>query len=194
MAADDRLSSARNVGVLNGMRTFRNSVGLRDKNDYYAFSITRRSKLNLLLNGLQNNIDISLIQKGRAIASSSRKNRNPERIAKTLEAGTYYVRVYQKRGGSKYQLSLKATPLFQPISPDQPTSADLFYNNVFLSGTSAAYDCGLNNNPTSCLKFQDVSSVLSGGCGQGNQTACSLLLELTEIEATARLIGTIQSF
>lgn len=194
MAADDRVSSARNIGVLNGMRTFRNSVGLRDKNDYYTLSIARRSSFNLLLNSLQNNIDVSLIQNGQAIASSSRKKRNPERIAKTLEAGTYYVRVYQKQAGSKYQLSLKATPLFQPISPEQPTSADLFYNNVFLSGTAAAYDCGLNNNPTSCLKFQDVSSVLFSGCGQGNQTACSLLLELTEIEGTARIIGMIQSF
>lgn len=190
MAADDRASSARNIGVLNGTRTFRSSVGSRDKNDYYTLSIARRSSFNLLLNGLQNNVDVSLIQNGQAIVSSSRKKRNPERIAKTLEAGTYYVRVYQKQGGSKYQLSLKATPVFQPISPD----ADLFYNNVFLSGTAAAYDCGLNNNPTSCLKFQDVSSVLFSGCVQGNQTACSLQLQLTEIEGTARIIGMIQSF
>jgi len=49
MAADDRLSGARKLGVLNGVRIFGNSVGSRDKNDYYAFTLTGRSSFNLLL-------------------------------------------------------------------------------------------------------------------------------------------------
>lgn len=191
MAADDRLGGARKVGSLNRTRTFKDSVGLRDKNDYYALKINGRSSLNLSLSNLQNDVDLSLVQNGRVIASSSRKKNQPEKITATLAPGAYYVRVYQKRGSSRYQLSLTATPLSQSIAPGQSPSADLFYNNVFLSGTSAAYDCGLNNNPTSCLEFQRISSILFSGCGQGNQTACSLLLQLTEIEATARIIGMI---
>ncbi|QYO62370.1 pre-peptidase C-terminal domain-containing protein [Leptolyngbya sp. 7M] len=194
MAADDRLNGARNVGVLNGKKTFRGSVGLRDKNDFYALNINRRSSFNLLLGSLQNDVDVSLIQNGKAIASSNRRKNRSEKIDATLEPGTYYVRVYPKRGGSKYQLSLNATPLSQPGLPNQPALTDAFYNNVFLSGTSAAYNCGLNNDPTSCIDYQNVSSVLSNGCSQGSQTACSLLLELINIEGTARLIGMIDSF
>jgi Bacterial pre-peptidase C-terminal domain len=194
MAADDRLSGARNIGVLDGARVLRNSIGSRDKSDYYALTVNNRSSFNLSLTNLQNDVDVSLIQNGRAIAISNRRKNRSEKISTTLEAGTYYVRVYQKRGGSKYQLNLNAVPLSQPISPNPSLTADLFYNNVFLSGTSVAYDCGLNNNPTSCAAFQRVSSVLSDGCNQGSQTACSLLLELTEIEAAARIISTIGSF
>jgi hypothetical protein len=194
MAADDRLSNARQVGVLNGRRTFKDSVGLRDRNDYYALTISGRSSFNLRLSGLQNNVDVSLIQNGQVIASSNKKNRQSEKIATTLEAGTYYVRIAQKRGGSKYQLSLTANPLSQPISPSQPTFADSFYNNVFLSASSDAYACGLLNDSTSCAAYLRASFVLSDGCAQGSQTACSLALELVKIEGAARLIGMIRSF
>jgi hypothetical protein len=193
MAADDRLNGARNLGVLNGKKTLRNSVGLRDKNDYYVLTVNRRSSFNLSLSNLQNDVDVSLIQNSRAIASSNRKKNRSEEVDATLEPGTYYIRVYPKRGGSKYQLSLSATPLSQPL-PNQPALTDAFYNNVFLSGTSAAYNCGLSKDPTSCIAYQNVSSVLFSGCSQGSQTACSLLLELTEIELTASLLSTIGSF
>jgi hypothetical protein len=194
MAADDRLSGARQVGVLNGKRSFKDFVGARDKNDYYALTISGRSSFNLRLTGLQNNVDVSLIQNGQTIARSNRKNRQSEKIATTLEAGTYYVRIAQKQGGSRYQLSLKANPLSQPISPGQPAFADAFYNNVFLSASSDAYSCGLFNDPTSCASYLRASSVLSDGCAQGNRTACSLALELVNIEGAARIIGTIRSF
>jgi hypothetical protein len=191
MAADDRLSNARQVGVLNGRRTFKNSVGLRDRNDYYTLTISGRSSFNLRLSGLQNDVDASLIQNGQAIASSNRKNRQSEKIGTTLEAGTYYVRVAQKRGSSKYQLSLTANPLPQPVPPIQPTFADSFYTNVFLSASADAYSCGLFNDSTSCIAYLRASSVLSDGCSQGNRTACSLGLELLNIEIAGRLTSTI---
>jgi Bacterial pre-peptidase C-terminal domain len=192
MAVGDRLSNARQVGVLNGRRTFKNSVGLRDKNDYYALTISGRSSFNLRLSGLQNNVDVSLIQSGQTIASSNRKNRQSEKIVTTLEAGTYYVRVAQKRGSSRYQLSLTANPLAQPIAPSQSAFADSFYTNVFLSASSDAYSCGLFNDPTSCAAYLSASSVLSDGCAQGNRTACSLGLELLDIEITGRLTSMIR--
>jgi hypothetical protein len=194
MAADDRLSNARQVGVLNGRRTFKDSVGSRDKNDYYALKISGRSSFNLRLSGLQNNVDVALIQNGQAIASSNKKNRQSEKIATTLEAGTYYVRVAQKQGGSNYQLSLTANPLSQSVSPSQTAFTDAFYNNVYLSAVSDAYNCGFFNDSTSCIAYQNASSILSDGCNRGSKTACSLLLDLVGIEGTARLTAMIKSF
>lgn len=43
MATDDRLRNARNIGIRDDARTVRDSVGLRDKNDYYKFTLNGRS-------------------------------------------------------------------------------------------------------------------------------------------------------
>ncbi|MBF2073628.1 MAG: PPC domain-containing protein [Synechococcales cyanobacterium C42_A2020_086] len=187
MATDNRLSSARNVGALSGIRIFKDSVGLRDKNDYYTFTITRRSSFNLSLKNLKSDIDVSLIRNGKAIANSSEKESRPEKITRTLEAGTYYIHVYQRRGESKYQLKLQATPL------TQPTSSDL-YSNAFLTGLSVVSFCGRTNDPTSCNTLERSKSILWSGCGQGNQDACSFLQQLTDLENAAKLTGFITSF
>lgn len=187
MAIDDRLSKARNIGVLNGARTFKDSVSLRDKNDYYALTITRRSSFNLSLNNFKNDIDVSLIQNGQAIANSSKKKGRFEKINGTLESGTYYIRVYQKRGESKYQLTLQATPL------TQSTPSDL-YSNAFLTGLSVVSFCGRTNDPSSCTTLETSKSILSSGCGQGNQDACSFLQQLTDLENAAKLTGFITPF
>jgi hypothetical protein len=110
MAADDRLSGARNLGTLNGVRTFRDSVGLKDKNDHYTFTLNGRSRFNLLLSKLQNNVDVSLIQGRKVLLNSKKVGKRSGAIAATLEAGTYYLRVYTKGRGSRYQLKLNATP------------------------------------------------------------------------------------
>jgi len=119
MAADDRLQGARNVGVLDGVRTVRDSVGLKDKNDYYAFTLNGRSSFNLLLNKLRNNVDVSLIQGRKVLFNSKKGGRKPETIAATLEAGTYYIRVYPRGGASKYQLKLSSSKL-DPVTPSVP--------------------------------------------------------------------------
>jgi hypothetical protein len=124
MAADDRLSGARNLGGLNGIRVVRNSVGFTDKNDYYTFKITNRSSFSLLLNKLQNNVDVALLQNRKVISSSKRVGRKPEAIAATLEAGTYHLRVYRRQGESKYRLRLQTTPL-PPSPPSLPPPSTL---------------------------------------------------------------------
>jgi hypothetical protein len=108
-AADDRPSGARPIGQLNGSRVFRGAVGIRDKNDFYSFTLSGRSSFNLALNKLKNNVDVSLIQGGKTLARSARGGKKPEAINTTLEAGTYFIKVSQKSGNSKYRLALNAS-------------------------------------------------------------------------------------
>jgi hypothetical protein len=111
--SDNRPSGALKIGVLNGTKAFQNSVSLRDKVDFYSFRLTGRSNFRLSLSRLQNNVDVFL--QGAGVKLSSRKGgKKTEAIAATLKPGTYYIRVQQKSGNSRYRLALNATPNSAP--------------------------------------------------------------------------------
>jgi hypothetical protein len=112
MAKDNNFAKARNVGALAGLKTFRDSVGRKDKDDYYTFTLNRRSNFSLNLSQLKDNVDVVLIRDGQTILKSARPKKKSEAIATTLSAGTYYVRVYPGRNDSKYRLRLGASPVF----------------------------------------------------------------------------------
>jgi hypothetical protein len=154
MAADDRLSGARNIGTLNGVQTFRNSVGSKDKNDYYAFTLTGRSSFNLSLNKLQDNVDVSLIQNGGVISNSKRRRKKPEAIATTLEAGTYHIRVYRQQGESKYRLKLQATLL---PSPPPPQGSRRFLNLFASTSSSTVGSIDPTNGTVSLLPNSNIT-------------------------------------
>ena len=124
-AADDRQSGARAIGQLNGSRAFRGAVGTRDKADFYSFTLSGRSSLNLSLNKLKNNVDVFLQQGKQVIARSTKGGKKPEAISTTLEAGTYYVQVNQKSGNSKYKLTLNATPASNSGTTPDPNKPNL---------------------------------------------------------------------
>lgn len=138
--SDNRPSGARNIGALTRTRTFQGFVGVADRLDYYLFRVTGRSSFNLSLNRLQNNVDVFLMQGNRVINSSTKGGKKPEAIADTLEAGTYYVQVRQRRGNSQYRLTLNATldsnpsPSPSPNPSPSPTSSRLV--SLFSSGSS----------------------------------------------------------
>ncbi|MBI4784591.1 MAG: PPC domain-containing protein [Oscillatoriophycideae cyanobacterium NC_groundwater_1537_Pr4_S-0.65um_50_18] len=122
--SDNRLSEARKIGFLNGRRTFRNFVGSPDKVDYHSFKLTGRSSFNLSLSQLQNNVDVFLLKAGRVIARSVKGGKRSEAIKTTLDAGTYFIRVNQKAGNSRYRLVLGANPSTPPApSPSVPRRA-----------------------------------------------------------------------
>lgn len=108
--SDNNQSGARALGQLNGTRRLRDSVGVNDRFDYYSFSVSGRSSFNLKLDKLKNNVDVALLQGGKTLAQSKKGGKKPEAISSTLEAGTYYIKVSQKSGNSKYRLTLNATP------------------------------------------------------------------------------------
>lgn len=139
--SDDRLSGARDIGVLNGRKILKGFVGLGDRTDYYSFRLTGHSRLNLSLNKLQNNADISLFRGRKVLSRSAREGKKPEAINASLEAGTYHIRVNQKSSNSKYQLTLNAAPAPAPPPPPVPIVQRLV--SFFTSGGAKNSGLGL---------------------------------------------------
>jgi hypothetical protein len=170
-SSDNRPKGARNIGVLNGNKAFQGFVGLKDKVDYYSFRLTGRSSFKLSLSQLQNNVDVALLQGGKVISRSAKNNKKSESINTTLEAGTYYIRVDQKRSNSKYKLTLNAASLSNP-NPPSPTSRKLV--SLLTSGGSTVSRMGLVDLGTGKLSFLPLGNqegtVLLDIAAQGNDT------------------------
>jgi subtilisin family serine protease len=106
---DDTLGTATNLGALVGPRSVQGSVSSTDVNDYYRFDLSQTSSFSLTLNGLTANADVQLLNSsGGVIQSSTKSSTQAESISRSLNAGTYYVRVYRVGGSPNYTLSLSA--------------------------------------------------------------------------------------
>ncbi|NJR40961.1 MAG: hypothetical protein HC781_21630 [Leptolyngbyaceae cyanobacterium CSU_1_4] len=81
MSQDNSFAKARNVGALNGLNVFRGSVGRKDKNDFYSFTLNRSSSFTLNLSQLKNNVNVALIQAGQTLLKSARAGKKSEAIA-----------------------------------------------------------------------------------------------------------------
>ncbi|MDA1049522.1 MAG: pre-peptidase C-terminal domain-containing protein [Planctomycetota bacterium] len=107
--AGNSLGSARSLGVLSGERSYADFVGNSDRDDYYRFELAGRSTFELALDGLRADADVQLLDSsGRTITSSTRGGSQSESIRRTLDAGTYFVRVYRYSGDTNYRLTLRA--------------------------------------------------------------------------------------
>src|SRR5262249_15378918 len=92
--AGDTLAAARDTGALPATQSFKDFVGGSDANDYYRFSLGATSNFSLSLSGLGADAGVQLLDaSGAVLASSTLSGTSVERIARTLGAGTYYVRV-----------------------------------------------------------------------------------------------------
>ncbi|WP_026731677.1 S8 family serine peptidase [Fischerella sp. PCC 9605] len=119
--AGNSLNTARSFTITTNSQIFTDKISLKDPNDYYKFTLECRSSFQLALTGLKANANVQLIQDGNGngiadrrevIASSQRSGNKAELIDTTLEAGTYYIRVYPKdKAKTKYDLSVCATPI-----------------------------------------------------------------------------------
>jgi hypothetical protein len=110
--AGNTFRQARQINLTAKPITFNERVGSFDTNDYYRFTLGKRSSVKLALRGLNANADLELISKSRNqfTTRSARTSNQGEAINQVLDAGTYYVRVYPRSGDVKYQLSLSASP------------------------------------------------------------------------------------
>lgn len=112
------LASATELGTLSGSRQVADFVGRSDVNDYFRFRLNERSNVRLDLSGLAADADLQLLNgNGSVLASSTRGGTSSELISRTLEAGTYAVRVYRYSGDTSYRLTMTATPN-SPAAPD----------------------------------------------------------------------------
>jgi len=110
--AGNTLEAARSLTLTPTTQTFTDYVDSLDPNDYYRFTLSGRSSFNLSMNGLSADADVQLLNSsGNSIVSSTYGGTTAESIITTLDAGTYYVRVYPYIGSTNYNLNLAATPV-----------------------------------------------------------------------------------
>ncbi|QLE54146.1 S-layer family protein [Nostoc sp. TCL26-01] len=97
------IGSAQNLGNLNGFITRNEFVGNIDINDYYKFTLGSTSNVNLNLSILSSyadtrlvNADVQILNSSNAqVGISNQAGNSSESISNlTLNAGTYYIRVY----------------------------------------------------------------------------------------------------
>lgn len=137
---NNNLSNAYNISTLSGSRSFSDYVGNSDLQDFYRFSLSKASNLNLSLTGLSADADVRVMQDknnnrivdgGEMLGSSELSGSSSESmLLDPLAAGTYYVQVYQGSSGNNtnYKLSFKATVVTD-------NSLSTAYNIKTLSGS-----------------------------------------------------------
>ncbi|MBW4476674.1 MAG: pre-peptidase C-terminal domain-containing protein [Tolypothrix brevis GSE-NOS-MK-07-07A] len=144
------MNDAHKIAVDSQQVTFRDSVGNTDKNDFYSVNFSQTSNFKIAVNGLVNNADVELLNSnGEAIARGSNVGNASELLnVSNLQAGSYYIRVYQGAGDTNYNLSLSATPVITstsatPQSPNPPSSGNPFINRVLELTNAQRLQAGL---------------------------------------------------
>jgi hypothetical protein len=113
--AGNTIRTARNITLGASTSTFRDWVGNGDSNDYYRFTLSNTSNFSLSLNGLSADADVQLLNSsGNFIQDSANTGTSAESISRRLNAGTYFIRVFQYSGSTSYNLNASATTILPP--------------------------------------------------------------------------------
>ncbi|GAB1542974.1 hypothetical protein NUACC21_56480 [Scytonema sp. NUACC21] len=133
--AGNALNIARNIVLDSKTVVYRESIGDVDRNDDYRLDLSQNTNFQLVLNGLSANADVQLLNSsGQFIAGSTNGGSANESLSfSNLQAGTYYIRVYQGVNGANtnYNLSLSATPDSSPV-PSSPPPAPISVDDSFI--------------------------------------------------------------
>jgi len=122
-------NQASQITLARNGNTWRDWVGSSDNNDYYRFTLNNKSNLNLRLDGLSADANVEILNNNNnVIYSSTKTGSNNEEISRTLDAGTYSVRVYPQSGNTYYNLNIKA---------------DLNWGRVTRAGQNESFSVGL---------------------------------------------------
>ncbi|MCU0545457.1 MAG: S8 family serine peptidase, partial [Oscillatoriaceae cyanobacterium Prado104] len=109
---------ARKIAITSSNKIYRDAVSSNNIDDVYKFSLGASNDFSLSLDGLQADVKVELLDSsGKTIASSNNIGTASESINRTLEHGTYLVRVSSPNGaGTPYNLNLSAIPRLQGIT------------------------------------------------------------------------------
>jgi Ca2+-binding RTX toxin-like protein len=129
--AGNTQENARSLNILSSSRTFQDFVGNFDTDDYYRFEILQNSDFAASIDQLSADADIELLKRQedgstQEIADSINPNNQPDSIElNDLEAGTYFLRVYQFEGNTDYNLEISGVSEFSlnQVSPDSVSNA-----------------------------------------------------------------------
>ncbi|AFY84349.1 pre-peptidase C-terminal domain-containing protein [Oscillatoria acuminata] len=162
--------TALNVGVLTGVQTFNQSISNTNSNDFYRFSLSGPTNLNLVINGMTQDADLELFFDSN---NDGLADPNTERVGFSEQAGTlqdsitgfftagnYFVNVSQGVPGATtpYNLNLIATPVTGDLGGNTPNTAT---NLGILAGTRRIDDFVGDPDPEDYFRFvlNDVKNV-----------------------------------
>lgn len=143
------LSAEVDLGPLSTAQTHLGNLNSTNTVDTFRFTLNQASILNLNLSGLSNNADVRLIQdlnnnqildSSEIVAASSNWGAAPEILNQNLQAGTYFIQVYQSLGDTNYNLTLWASPTAPPTDNAGNTLA-------------TARDLGILSSPQTMLDY-----------------------------------------
>lgn len=152
--AGNTLTTAKKITLSSSLQTFTDRVDSTDLNDFYSFSLSARSSLNIAVDGLSANADVQLIRdansngsvdSGEVLSTSNKTGSSSESLRPTLDAGNYFIRVYSNTGDTNY--NLKVFQNFAPTSLDfklnattLKTTDTLSINNAWVSDNNGVSD------------------------------------------------------
>lgn len=159
----DKNQTNANALTKSASRHLTGSLSPKHRSSSFRVNLTSRSRFSAFLTGLKANADLTLLKGNTVIAKSSHGGTHSEAIHKTLDAGTYTVRVSTHGGKTRYRLKLSpadSSPI--PSSPDSPGSGSpgsvagntqMFYSDEF----------GYESLPStmSGLSFLEASGVMA---------------------------------
>jgi pimeloyl-ACP methyl ester carboxylesterase len=164
--AGNTLDTALGLNITGNSQTFRDSVDSFNTNDYYSFTLSSRSNLNLSLSGLSANADLELLNSiGQILQTSAQPDTNAESICTTLEAGTYYIHAYPGADvTANYNLNFSATPVQKDTQLQNGDALTAFGNSTFETGV---FTVGQTGEVT-------IDFLFDGGLYQGELAIFSL--------------------
>jgi hypothetical protein len=184
-------SQAFNVGALESSGTLNEFVGASDPNDYYQLNLSNPSSLNLLLNGLSADANLQLFNSRETlIASSAQSGILAESInISQLEAGTYYVRVYQSSSDTNYNLSWATTAQASSSSTLVNTQASAVTSTTTSSPFTSFTVVDASGDNTALTVLEEGALRLSYNL-QGVTSLSSVRLEAIRNGAVVSTLGT----
>lgn len=100
-------SAAHYPVALQSPTTAHDTVRTDDTHTYYKFSLSSPRAITLTLSSVAAGLDLELRNSGGAVLGASTKTTaGSESMTKTLDAGTYYVRITEHCGSTNYTLTL----------------------------------------------------------------------------------------
>lgn len=105
--------TARRINVGPNPRVFRDSLSSSDRDDFFRFVVRARSSFDGEVFKIPRNSNFNFqLQNanGRVIGRSTRPGNQPENINLNLDPGTYFARVFWRKGQGTYRMRLSLTP------------------------------------------------------------------------------------
>ncbi|MEA5505310.1 ELWxxDGT repeat protein [Halotia wernerae UHCC 0503] len=167
--AGNSLATARNINTLTSTPSqFTDYVNSIDTNDFYRFDLISSALIDLTVTPETADANVQLLNSsGGSIVISTETGTNPDVIRRSLNTGTYYIRVYPASGAAtNYDLSVSATAISPDIAPNtRPTANNIgtlngsqnFSDFVGNIDTNDYYKFNLTNKSTFSLTLSGLS-------------------------------------